>query len=301
MERGKAVRIGTRGSALARRQAEMMRAKLQQHFPALEILVEIVETQGDRVQDRPISLIGDKGVFIREIEVLLLDRAIDLAVHSLKDVPADVTVPGLTLAAFSEREDPRDVLISRSGAGLIDLPSGAYIGTSSPRRRALLAASRPDLKAADIRGNVDTRLRKLREGRFDAIILAAAGLHRLGLRSEITEYLSVETWLPDAGQGIMTLQGRADDPLTVVAGAVDCRTSRMAATAERAVARSLNADCHSPIGALARVDGNTLTLDAIAAGDEIGRLSRERASGPAVEAERIGREVGARLAASLGR
>jgi hydroxymethylbilane synthase len=300
MERGKVVRLGTRGSALARRQTELVRSALERSDPGLQIAVEIIETRGDRVQDRPISQIGDKGVFIRAIEARLLDGSIDLAVHSLKDVPADVVLPELSLAAFSERGDPRDVVISRRGLALAELPPGARIGTSSPRRRALLADTRPDLLAVDIRGNVDTRLRKLREGQYDAIILAAAGLHRLGLQEEITEYLPVETWLPDAGQGIMTVQGRVDDLATEIAQAIDCAPSRAVATAERAVARALGADCHSPIGALAQVDGATLTLRALATRRDLRNLQRAEAHGPADQAEAIGFEVGARLSAQLG-
>jgi hydroxymethylbilane synthase len=211
-----------------------------------------------------------------------------------------VIAPDLTLAAFSAREDPRDVLISNGGRLLRELLPGARVGTSSPRRRALLAAVRPDLSATDIRGNVDTRLRKLRAGQYDAIILAAAGLHRLHLEKEITEYLPLEEWLPDAGQGVMAVQGRVDDPTTQLAGAVDCPESRAAALAERAVARALDAGCHSPIGALARIRGDVLTLDAVAAAEDLRHLRRERLAGLVTDAEAIGWEVGARLASSLG-
>lgn len=299
MERGKALRLGTRGSALARRQTDLIRSALERAHPELEILVEVIETRGDRVQDRPISQIGDKGVFIRAIEAQLLEGRIDLAVHSLKDVPADVVVPELTLAAFSEREDPRDVVITNSGQGLMELPAGARVGTSSPRRRALLAATRPDLIPADIRGNVDTRLRKLRTEEYDAIILASAGLLRLDLQAEITEYLPLETWLPDAGQGIMVVQGRTDDPATELAEVIDCPTSRVAAAAERAVARALEADCHSPIGALALVEDNLLTLRAVAASGDLSGLERAGGQGPVTAAEAIGWAVGERLAAQL--
>jgi hydroxymethylbilane synthase len=301
MEDQKEVRIGTRGSALARRQTELVSRTLRERFPTLQMVVETVSTRGDRVQDRPIAQLGDKGVFIREIEALLLDGRIDLAVHSLKDVPADVDVPGLALAAFSEREDPRDVVISRGDVALLEMPSGARVGTSSPRRRALLAAVRPDLVAADIRGNVDTRLRKLREGQYDAIILAAAGLRRLGLEAEVTEYLSPDIWLPDGGQGIMVLQGRVGDPATNLAAAIDCWRSRLMATAERAVSRALGAGCNSPVGALARIEGDVLVLDGVAAGEDLRTLQRVRAEGPVDEAERIGLRAGSRLAAALGR
>jgi hydroxymethylbilane synthase len=301
MERRKVVRMGTRGSALARRQTDLMREAIERAHPDVEIRVEVIETVGDRVRDQPISKLGDKGVFVRAIEARLLNGSIDLAVHSLKDVPSDVTVPGLSLAAFSPREDPREVVISAEGQTLAELPPGATVGTSSPRRRALLAAVRPDLVPQDIRGNVDTRLRKVREGNYAAIILAAAGLHRLGLAGEITEYLPLEDWLPDAGQGIMTVQGREGDEATTLAQAADCRDSRLAALAERAVARALGADCHSPIGALARIDGETLALKAVAARDDLGGLQLDELAGPLGEAERIGLQVGQRLASLLGK
>ncbi len=301
MERGKVVRLGTRGSALARRQTELVRDALETAIPDVTFVTEVIETQGDRVQDRPISQIGDKGAFVRALEARLLDGTVDLAVHSLKDVPSDVSVPGLALGAYSAREDPRDVLISASGAALADLPTGATVGTGSPRRRAQLLAVRPDLVALDIRGNVDTRLRKLRAGMYDAIILAAAGLIRLCIEDQITQYLPLNSWLPDAGQGIMAVQGRVGGEAMELVREIDCRDSRLAAEAERAVARALNADCHSPIGALARIAEDRLTLDAVAARDDLHHLTGERGEGPACDASAIGLEVGARLAASLGR
>jgi hydroxymethylbilane synthase len=301
MERGKVVRLGTRGSALARRQAELVRQALIAAVPDLCVTVSVIETPGDHNQDQPVSRIGDKGVFVRAIECALLDGSIDLAVHSLKDVPSDVEDPELSLAAFSTRADPRDVIISRDGRRLRELPPGATVGTGSPRRRAQLREARLDLEALNIRGNVDTRLRKLDEGQYDAIVLAAAGLHRLGLESRITEYLPVTSWLPDAGQGIMVVQGRAGDEAVEIAGAIDCPESRLAALAERAVARALHADCHSPIGALARVEGGQLRLDAVAASDDLGSLHRQAGAGPAEQAVSIGLAVGTRLAESLGR
>lgn len=295
------IRLGTRGSPLALRQTELVSQALGVAYPDVAFETCVIRTEGDRVTDRPLSQFGDKGVFVRAIERSLLDGEIDLAVHSLKDVPSDLSVPGLVLAAFSPRADPRDALVSREGRPLAELPPGSTVGTSSPRRRMQLLAARPDLVARDIRGNVDTRLRKVREGEYDAVILAAAGLERLGRQDEITEYLPLSEWLPDAGQGIMVVQGRIEGEAALLATAIDRQESRLAAAAERAVARALNAGCHSPIGALARIDGDALTVDAVAARDDLSGLTRARAEGRPAEAEAVGLAVGVRLAASLGR
>lgn len=292
-------RLGTRGSALARRQTDLVVERLRAGYPDVEFTVEIVQTEGDRVRDRPISAIGDKGVFVRAIEHRLVYGAIDLAVHSLKDVPADSQTPGLVLAAFSPREDPRDVLVSRSGERLRELPSGARIGTSSLRRRVQLRALRADLAASDIRGNVDTRLRKVRVGEYDAVILAAAGLLRLGLGHLITEYLPVEDFVPDAGQGIMAVQARAGDPASLLARSIDDDVSRAAARAERAVVLALGAGCHSPVGAYAQVEGGQMILRGMAADEEGRRLHRAVESGPAADAETLGITVARRLQALL--
>lgn len=294
------IRLGTRGSPLALRQTELIAQALGAAHPDVAFETRVVRTEGDRVTDRPLSQFGDKGVFVRALEDALLAGDVDLAVHSLKDVPSDLVVPGLSLAAFSPRADPRDALVSRDGLGLADLPPGSRVGTSSPRRRMQLLVARPDLQVQDIRGNVDTRVRKVREGHYDAVILAAAGLERLDRQHEVTEYLPLPEWLPDAGQGIMVVQGRVDDEAARLAASIDCGASRHVATAERAVARALHADCHSPIGALARIDGETLALDAVAARDDLGGLTREHAEGPLGKAEAIGLAVGARLAQSLG-
>jgi hydroxymethylbilane synthase len=294
------IRLGTRGSPLALRQTQLIAQALGAAYPDVPVEIRVIRTEGDRVADRPLSQFGDKGVFVRAIEHVLLDGEVDLAVHSLKDVPSDHTVSGLVLAAFSPRADPRDALVSRDGQLLAELPSGSTVGTSSPRRRMQLLAARPDLVARDIRGNVDTRLRKVRAGEYDAVVLAAAGLERLGLQYEISEYLPIPEWLPDAGQGIMVVQGRVDDPATRLAAAIDFQASRQAAAAERAVARALDADCHSPIGALAQIDGDTLSLNAVAARDDLGGLTRDHAEGPLDRAEAIGLAVGKRLAESLG-
>ena len=295
------VSIGTRGSALAVRQTELVAAALRERHPQVEFAIRRIESEGDRNQRDPVSLLGDKGVFVRALEQALLRGGIDLAVHSLKDVPSDVETPGLTLAAFSRREDPRDCVVSREGATLATLSSGARVGTSSLRRRAQLLAIRPDLTVVPIRGNVDTRLRKLRDREYDAIVLAAAGLHRLGLDEAITEYLSVDEMIPDAGQGILAIQARAGDPSCDLAACIDDPASRIAALAERAAVRALGADCRSPVGVLAALEGKTMRIRGMAASEDGSCLARAEASGPVSEAEATGYKLGRELLARLER
>jgi hydroxymethylbilane synthase len=291
--------VGTRGSALAVRQTELIVTLLRQRHPEILFMVTTLSTVGDQVPDRPISAIGDKGIFVRSIERALLDGAIDVAVHSLKDVPADLETPGLVLAAFGARTDPRDVLIASHGTSLATLPSESRIGTSSLRRRVQLRVLRSDLGAVDIRGNVDTRLRKLDAGEYDAIVLAAAGLHRLGLQGRITQYLPVELMVPDAGQGILAVQVRRDDPVIDIVQAADDPESRIAALAERAVVRALGADCHSPVGAVARIDGASLHLEGMAATPDGSQLHRLARDGSVHDAEAMGSELGKDLRSLL--
>lgn len=292
------IRVGTRGSALARTQTESITREIRSRFPDLEVSTHLITSEGDRVQDRSISELGDKGVFVRSLERCLLSGEIDLAVHSLKDVPSE-EVPGLELAAFSARADPRDVLISRDSKRLSELEPGAVVGTSSLRRRAQLLARRADLRAQDIRGNVDTRLRKLSDGQYDALILAAAGLVRLGLEAAITEYLSVEAFTPDAGQGILAVQTRNDGQWNEVTQALDDTAARLAAGAERACVRALGADCRSPVGAYAMVQGDVLSIIGVAARDDGSELHRDRVRGPAREALQLGRQLGVRLLSAI--
>jgi hydroxymethylbilane synthase len=292
--------LGSRGSALAMRQTEIVAELLRQKFPSASLHVKAVQTAGDRNQYQPISTLGEKGVFVRSIEQALLAREIDIAVHSLKDVPSDVETPGLTLAAFSPRADARDVLVSRSGTDLKELPAGSRVGTSSLRRRVQLQAVRPDLVACEIRGNVDTRLRKLNDGRYEAIILAAAGIHRLGMADRITQFLPVELFVPDAGQGIIVLQTRQDDAAEAVARAVDDPLSRAAAIAERATVRALGADCRSPVGAFAQVKGSRLVMHAMAARADGSNLVRLQDEGPLAAAQEIGHRLGLRLQSAQG-
>jgi hydroxymethylbilane synthase len=291
--------IGTRGSALARRQVELAVAALLALQPDLEIETVVLQTEGDRRSEAPLEQIGGKGVFVKDIEQRLLAGEIDLAVHSLKDMPAE-SPAGLVLAAVLPRGDARDALVARQGFGLADLPADARIGTDSRRRAVQLLAMRPDLKIVSIRGNVDTRLRKVESGEYDAAILAAAGLERLGLLQRATRIFEPQEMLPAVGQGVMALQCRAGDvDLVRQLAAVDDRDTRSAITAERAFLRALGAGCRLPVGAYAAVDGATLRIDGLLA-DEAGKALRGRASGPASTAETMGKMLALSLRKEAG-
>lgn len=271
------IRLGTRGSALALTQSRGIAAQLTAAGWTVE--VTIIQTTGDRIADRAFVPADGKGVFVAEIERALLDNTIDLAVHSMKDLPGEMA-PGLTLAAVSVREDARDVLVGRTAPTLAQLPAGAVVGTSSLRRRAQLQALRPDITLADMRGNVDTRLRKLDEGRYDAICLAAAGLHRLGLARRITEYFPVDMMVPSVGQGALALQSRAGDEMVISACAPlhDAGTAR-AVNAERTVLAALGGGCAVPLGVLGTVHGDQLTLIAVLGSPDGARIVRHTLTG----------------------
>jgi hydroxymethylbilane synthase len=281
------IRIGTRGSALALLQARAVASALA----GAETAIVPMRTEGDRLAEARLAAVGGKGLFVREIEEAVLRGEIEVAVHSLKDLPAE-SPPGLMLAAFPAREDPRDVLVTRLPATVETLAPGARVGTSSPRRRALLLAVRPDLAVEPIRGNVDTRLRKLASGEWDAIVLAAAGLRRLGVTPESWVALDPETFVPAVGQGILAVQARVDDHATRACLArLDDPATRACALAERAYLARLGASCNTPMAAHARVDGATVRVAAVVASDDGRRLLRESAAAPAADAARLGREV----------
>lgn len=280
--------LGTRGSMLALTQSGHV-ARALQIATGLAVELRVIRTRGDAVQDRPLAAIGGKGLFTAELEEGLLDGSIDFAVHSLKDLPTD-DAPGLTLACFPERVDPRDVLV---GPDLSSLRVGGVVGTGSPRRRAQLAALRPDLVFEDIRGNIDTRLRKLESGQYDAIVLAAAALARLNL-SPPSSALDPAQCLPAPAQGVLGVQARAGDERVLSAlAALDHAPTRWAALAERAFLAALSGGCSVPAAALASVHGDALTLDAMLATE--GSLLRVRGEGPRDEAARIGAEAASRL------
>jgi len=257
------VRIGSRGSALALWQAEHVRQRLA----ALghEASIRVITTTGDRVQDRRLEEVGGKGAFLKEIEEAMLAGEVDLAVHSLKDVPTALPA-GLRLCGVLERADPRDAVLSSAGLALKRLPAGARVGTTSLRRRAQVAALRPDLVLQDLRGNVDTRIRKLREGACEAVLLAVAGLERLGRRGEATEVLEAEAFLPAPGQGAIALECRdGDGPVAAAVAPLDHAPTARAVTAERALLAGLQGGCNVPLGAYAVEEDGTLRLTAFVA------------------------------------
>lgn len=285
------LRLGTRGSLLALAQARMMEAELvRQGYP---VTVEIIKTTGDRVTDRPLGMVGVKGMFVKELEEALLEHRIDLAVHSMKDLPGEMP-DGLTLGAVPPREDPRDVLISPRAHHVHALPDGAVIGSSSPRRRAQLLALRPDFNVVDLRGNLDTRLRKLDEGQYDAICLAAAGLHRLGWRERISAYIDADMVVPAVGQGALALQCRADDADTLAALApLNDPETWLAILAERSLLAALGGGCAVPLGAHATVTDNVVTLHAVLCSPDGATLLRE--TGQGVDPEYLGRSIAERM------
>jgi hydroxymethylbilane synthase len=269
------IRIGSRGSVLALWQAEHVRQRLA----ALghEATIQVITTTGDRVQDRRLESVGGKGAFLKEIEEAMLAGDVDLAVHSLKDVPTALPA-GLRLCAVLERADPRDALLSAAGLALHRLPAGARVGTTSLRRRAQVAALRPDLVVQDLRGNVDTRIRKLHEGACDAIVLAVAGLERLGRRGEATEVLAADAFLPAPGQGAIALECRQDDaPLAAAVAPLDHAPSARAVAAERALLAGLQGGCNVPLGAYAVEEDGALHLTAFVARPDGSGLLRGRA------------------------
>jgi hydroxymethylbilane synthase len=288
--------IGSRGSKLALWQANHIKDRLA--LLGYECRIEIIQTTGDRFQSGPLKEIGNKGLFTKEIEDALLDRRVDLAVHSLKDMPT-VLPSGLQITATPEREDPRDVII---GGRLAELPSGSRIGTGSLRRMAQLSAARPDISAQPIRGNVDTRLRKLDEGQFEAIVLAAAGLNRLGWAHRIAEHLPVEVMCPAAGQGSLAIETRADGAEAMQAcSRLDDATTHTCITAERAVLSELGGGCQVPVGAHAIIANGRLHIRAIVISPDGSAIVRQEAEGTPAEAVKVGTALGRALLDAGGR
>jgi hydroxymethylbilane synthase len=295
----RALRIGTRGSALARRQVEIVTEALRARYPGMEIETVVLQTEGDRRADVSLEEMGGQGVFVKDIEGRLLAGEVDLAVHSLKDMPAD-SPQGLALAAVLPRGDARDALVARDGRTLAQLPQGARIGSDSRRRAVQALEMRPDVEVVSIRGNVDTRVRKVDSGEYDAAILAVAGLDRLGLADRATQVFTTREMLPAVGQGVLALQCRAGDAqLLEELAALDDLNTRAAITAERAFLRTLGAGCRLPVGAHATVTGTELRIDTLLA-DESGRAYRGKASGPAATAETMGRMLAYSLRREAG-
>jgi hydroxymethylbilane synthase len=269
------VRIGTRGSPLALRQAELVADGLRRAWPGLAVELVSIRTSGDRLAQAHLAQVGGKGLFVKEIEEALLERRVEAAVHSLKDLPAAVP-DGLALAAFPEREDPRDVLVSRSGDGLAGLPAGARLGTSSLRRKLQLLGRRPDLAVEPLRGNVETRLRKLADGWLDAVVLAAAGLRRLGLAPPGATTLGPDEMLPAVGQGTLAIEVRGEDAATGrLVAALDHAETRAATVAERTFLAAMGGTCTTPLAAYARQEAGRLLLSAFVATPDGSRCLRE--------------------------
>jgi len=292
--------IGSRGSKLALWQAEHARERLLQLNPQIDIRIEIIKTTGDVKKD-PLSVIGGKGVFTKELEDALLDGRIDIAVHSLKDLPT-ILPDGLSISAIGEREDARDALVLATGSefdatALGNLPRGAIVGTSSPRRLAQLRCwFGNNLEIKDLRGNVDTRIRKLDEGQYDALILASAGLVRLGLHNRISLRIPISHMLPAVGQGAIAIETRSDDDFAIgTTRKLDHRETRLACLAERAFLRGLGGGCQLPIAAHARLEGELLKLDGLVAKPDGSKRLQESLSGPSETAEALGASLAAVL------
>jgi len=296
------LRIGTRGSQLALAQAHETRDRLMAAHGLSEDAFEIVviKTSGDKIQDRPLSEVGGKGLFTKEIEEALLDGRIDVAVHSSKDMPT-VLPDGLALTAYLPREDVRDAFLSPKARTLTDLPQGAVVGSSSLRRQAMIKRLRPDIEVVMYRGNLQTRLRKLAEGAVDATLLAAAGLRRLGLDGEITSLLETNDFLPAVGQGAICIESREGDTATLEKlAAIHDADTQIRLDAERAFLAVLDGSCRTPIGGLATIDGDILHFKGIVLKPDGSEAHEATASGPAVDAIRIGQAVGEDLKARMG-
>ncbi|MFZ2006306.1 MAG: hydroxymethylbilane synthase [Stellaceae bacterium] len=298
------LRIGTRGSAMALFQANLVRERLVAAHPGFAetgmIALEVIRTTGDRVQNRLLAEIGGKGLFTKEIEQALIDRRIDLAVHSLKDMETFLPA-GLAIACVLLRDDPRDALVTRDGAGLAALPKGARIGTASLRRKAQLLRRRPDLVVAPIRGNVDTRIAKLAADEADGLLLALSGLERLGKADAASEILSVDVMLPAVGQGALAIEARADDAeLGELLSPLHDTASAACVTAERAMLAALDGSCRTPIAGLAELAGDTLRLRALLLAEDGSAERRAEEVGAKDDAEALGREAGERLRRDAG-
>ena len=292
------LKIATRKSKLALWQAEHVAALLRQSHPGLLVEIVPMTTQGDRIQDRSLAAIGGKGLFIKELEVAIEERRADIAVHSMKDVPADLP-PGFAIGTMLPRADTRDALISNRHQSVDSLPQNARVGTSSLRRQAQLLARRGDLKIEPLRGNVDTRLKRLDDGELDAIVLASAGLIRLGWESRITERVPVTICLPAVGQGAIGIECRAGDSMTLrLLEVLEHAPTRVALTAERSFSQTLGGSCQSPIAALAQIEGGRLKLAGLVAEPDGSRILRDVIEGETSEAASLGAALARRMLAA---
>ncbi|MBU2512540.1 hydroxymethylbilane synthase [bacterium] len=295
------IRIATRSSKLALWQSDWIKEEIIRRFPEIRVELVHIKTKGDKILDTPLAKIGGKGLFVKELEVSLLNNETDIAVHSLKDVPTELP-EGLEISVITKRENPWDAFVSNEYRTFNDLPLKAVVGTSSLRRIAQLQKSRPDLEFKTLRGNVNTRLSKLDNGEYDAIILAAAGLIRLGLEDRVTELLPFDLSIPAIGQGVVCIESRTGDSdvLNVINPLKDSHTTKTVA-AERALLNRLNGGCQVPLAGHAVIEGNILTLTGMVADPDGSRFIRLSKSGSIEKAEMIGRELGEELLNSGGR
>ncbi len=291
------IKIGSRASRLALVQADIIIGLLKERFPHYSYEVVKIQTLGDKILDKTLDKIGGKGLFVKEIQNALIEGAIDLAVHSMKDMPADSTEE-LLLAAITEREDPRDVLVTQNNLSFNALPMGAIIGSSSLRRQAQLLSLRKDLDIRAIRGNVETRIKKLDSEGMDAVILAAAGLNRLGLKNQIQHYFEVEDFIPAVGQGALGCEiRRQDQELKEMLAAINHEETYGAVMAERSFLRLLEGGCHTPIGAYGKKDGSNLILSGMVATSDGSLILKEQVVGSFYDYEALGRDLGEKLLA----
>lgn len=292
--------IGTRQSLLALWQSNHIASLLRKQYPDCQVTLKKIVTKGDRILDVPLAQIGGKGLFTKEIETELLDGTVDLAVHSLKDMPT-VLPEGLCLTAITTRANVGDAFVSNKYASFSELPQGAVLGTSSLRRKAQLLAVRPDLKIVDLRGNVDTRLRKLDEGQMDAIILAAAGLERLGHADRIREIIPTTVCLPAVGQGALAIECRSDNKeVREILAFLNDLPTKQATDAERAFLGLIEGGCQVPIGVHAEVENNNVKIEAVIASLDGSKVLRNNITGPAVNAAELGRKLGQQMLAEGG-
>ena len=283
--------IGTRGSALALWQANHVKQNIETAFPDVHVDINIIKTTGDRITDRPLAMVGGKGLFVKEIEAALLDGSIDLAVHSMKDMPGELP-DGLEIGAIPERANPFDVLICDRGTLLKEYHKGAVIGTSSLRRGSQLKHVRPDLEIKSIRGNLDTRLKKLKSGEYDAIVLAAAGLERLGQGSEITEYLTETDMVPAVGQGALCIETRENDPeMAEILSVLDHESTRTCVTGERAFLKEIEGSCHIPVACFGKHQDGKILFTAVVASEDGASFIKETIESTPEQVVEKGREL----------
>ena len=292
------IRIATRKSPLALWQAEFVKAELERFHPGIQVELVPMSTKGDKILDTPLAKVGGKGLFVKELEVAMLEGRADIAVHSMKDVPMEFP-QGLGLSVICEREDPQDAFVSNQYGSIDELPQGSIVGTSSLRRQCQLKAQRPDLEIRDLRGNLGTRLGKLDDGQYDAIILASAGLIRLEMPERIAQKIPVDFILPAGGQGAVGIECRVDDSETQnLLAPLNHADTATRIIAERAVNNRLQGGCQVPIGAFAQLDGNQLTIDALVGSLDGEQIIQKQISGPRDNAEQMGIEIAEQLLAS---